>query len=68
MTYTVCSIESDLWPQIAVFKIWFTSERDEKGFKTDVNGRRRASTVDGLEKCSLVNVNQEKCSGVDVNR
>ena len=25
------------------------------------------STVDGLEKCSLVDVDQEKCSGVDVD-
>ena len=48
--------------------------RDEKGCKMDfdqrrhVDRRRRASTVDGLEKCSLVDVDQEKCSGVDVDR
>ena len=42
--------------------------RDEKGCKMDVDGRRRASTIDGLEKCSLVDVDQEKCSGVDVDR
>ena len=30
--------------------------RDEKGCKMDVDGRRQASTVDGLEKCSLVEV------------
>ena len=42
--------------------------RDEKGCKMDVDGRRRASTIDGLEKCSLVDVYQEKCSGVDVDR
>ena len=48
--------------------------RDEKGCKMDVDRRRhsnqrgRASTVDGLEKCSLVNIDQEKCSGVVVDR
>ena len=42
--------------------------RDEKGCKMDVDRRRRASTVDGLEKCSLVDVDQEKCSGIDVDR
>ena len=41
---------------------------DEKGCKMDVDQRRQASTVDGLEKCSLVNVDQEKCSGVNLDR
>ena len=41
--------------------------RDEKGCKMDVDGRRRALTIEGLEKCSLVDVDQEKCSGVDVD-
>ena len=34
----------------------FILGRDEKGCKMDVNEHGRASTVDGLEKCSLVNV------------
>ena len=42
--------------------------RDEKGCKMDVNGRWRVSTFDGLKKGSLVDVDQEKCSGVDVDR
>ena len=32
--------------------------RDEKGCKLDVDRRRQVSTVDGLEKCSLVDVDQ----------
>ena len=47
--------------------IWSQLGRDEKGCKMDVDGRRRALTVDGLEKCGLVEVDQEKCSGVDVD-
>ena len=32
-----------------------------------VDKRRQASTVNHLEKCSLVDVDQEKCSIVDVD-
>ena len=40
---------------------------DEKGCKMDVDGRRRTSTVNHLEKCSLVNVDREKCNVFNIN-
>ena len=39
------------------------SGRDEKRSKMDVDQCQQASTVDQVEKCSLVDVIQEKCSG-----
>ena len=42
-----------------------TFGRDEKGCKMDVDGRRQPSTIEWLEKCSLVYVDQLSTLTVD---
>ena len=41
---------------------------DEKGCKMDVDGRRRTSTVDQVEKSRMVDVDQDKVCGVNVDQ
>ena len=46
---------------------WMIKGQDEKGCKMEVEERWRASTIDQLEKSSLVYIDQEKSSVVDVD-
>ena len=55
----------DKWWKLTSFKIPSFSPqngRDEKGCKIDVDGRRRTSTVDQVEKSRMVNVDRLKNS------